>query len=206
MKEELCVRMITSSLAAKTVIVNHYLHRKPPMSYCFGLFRNFELVGVCTFGTPPSRHLQLSVCPQYPEKVVELNRLWVDDSLGKNTESWFVTRCLPMLPARIVVSYADTAAGHRGYIYRALNWKFAGLTDEERKTPRFDYVCDGKHSRAAFRTGDGLKSQRVRRLPKYKYWTVTGNRRSKRRLLAACKWPSKCWQQYDQFLELPEAS
>ena len=45
-----------------------------------------------------------------------------------------------MLPPRIVVSYADPLWGHYGYIYRALNFRYAGWTDMERKTPRYDYI------------------------------------------------------------------
>jgi hypothetical protein len=197
----LAVGPIDQKEASRLVVLRHYLHRRPPISHAYGLFLDGDLCGVCTFGVPPSRHLQMSACPTRPSSVIELNRLWVDDTLGRNTESWFVSRCLKLLPAFIVVSYADTAWKHRGYIYRALSWRFAGVTDEERKTPRFDYLCPGKHTREAFRSGDGANSQKVRRLPKYKYWTVTGNRRDKRALLAASGWPDKPWSGYDSKID-----
>lgn len=177
-------------LAANIVQKMHYLHRRPSVSHAFGLWDNYEIVGACTFGTPPSRHLQLSACPSKPEAVIELNRLWVDDRMPRNTESWFVSRCLKALPAHIVVSYADTAHGHAGYIYRASNFRYAGLTDADRKTPRFDYVSPGKHSRDAYRNGF---VDRVRRKPKHRYWTITGNRREQRDLRALCGWPSLKW-------------
>ena len=161
------------------------------MSFAFGLFRGTLLVGVCTYGVPVSRHLQRGVCPTNPDLVVELNRLWVDDECPKNTESWFVSRTLTQLPPRIVVSYADTAVGHLGYIYRALSWHYAGWTDMDRKTPRLDYVpLSGNHSRDAFRNG---YSHTVRRKPKVRYWTVTGDKRDKRDLRRACNWPQLSW-------------
>ena len=123
--------------------------------------------------------------------VIELNRLWVHDSLPRNTESWFVSRALALLPPKIVLSYADTAAGHLGYIYRALNFNYAGWTDMERKTPRFDYVSPGKHSRDAFRNGF---TDRVRRKPKVRYWITTGNRRERKQLEAQCLWPKMDWK------------
>ncbi len=193
----LSVVPIKKQQAAALVQERHYLHRKPPISYAFGLYQDAVIQGVCIFGVPPSRHLQMSACPSNPSSVLELNRLWVDDSMARNTESWFVSRCLKQLPALIVVSYADTAYHHRGFIYRALSWRFAGLTDEGRKTPRFDYLVPGKHSREAFRSGQGVNAEKVRRRPKYRYWTVTGNRRERRALSALCGWPDKPWAGYD---------
>jgi hypothetical protein len=192
--EGLAVRQIEKRAAISLVVQHHYLHRKPPISHSFGIVAGDTILGVCTFGTPPSRHAQLSVCPDSPSSAIELNRLWVCDSLGTNTESWFVSRCLNLLPAAIVFSYADSAWGHSGIIYRALNFHYAGWTDMERKTSRFDYIAlSGGHSRDAFRTGF---SERVRRKPKAKYWTVTGSRLEKRKLAKMCGWPRLDWRQF----------
>ena len=176
------------SKAARTIVEReHYLHRKPPVSFAFSLSESCEIVGVCTFGIPASHHMLMSACPTDPSKVIELNRLWVHDRMPRNTESWFVSRCLKLMPPRIVVSYADTSYGHQGYIYRALNFHYAGWTDMDRKTPRFDYVPrNGKHSRDAFRSGEWV---RIRRKPKIKYWTVTGDRRERFSLTGIAGWP-----------------
>lgn len=183
---------ISASFAREIVEIEHYLHRKPPVSYAYALISNDVLVGVVTFGVPASPHLMKSACPTNPSKIIELNRLWVCDSQPRNTESWFVSRALDVLPPHIVVSYADTTQGHQGYIYRALNFNYAGWTDMERKTPRFDYVVpNGKHSRDAFRSGNFV---RVRRKPKVKYWIITGNRRQKHELSFFCGWPSLDWK------------
>src|SRR3990170_1956216 len=169
------------------------MHRKPVVSYALGLFDGDGLVGVCTLGTPASRHLQMGACPSDPSKVIELNRLWVHDRMPKNTESWFVSRALKQLPPMIVVSYADTVQGHMGHMYRACNFRYAGWTDMERRTPRYDYVPEkeGAHTRDAFRNGYARK---VRRRPKVKYWTVTGNRSEQRSLTELSGWPSLDWK------------
>jgi hypothetical protein len=188
------VQLILSQAANAVVIKYHYLHRKAPISFAYGLYKGPKLMGVVTFGTPPSRHLQMSACPSEPALVIELNRLWVDDALPTNTESWFVSRALKLLPPRIVVSYADPRFGHMGYIYRALNFNYAGWTDMERKTPRYDYIPidPTKHTREAFRSGVAYK---VRRVPKVKYWTTTGpNRTERRRLAALCGWTQMDWR------------
>lgn len=187
------VRPLCKRAAADLVIQRHYLHRRPPISYAFGLYDHLgDLVGVCTFGTPPSRHLQISACPSDPAKVIELNRLWVDDLCERNTESFFIARCLKLLPPFIVVSYADTKEQHFGYVYRAANFKYAGWTDMERKTPRYDYHVEGKHSRDAFR-GEKVEYTRVQRKPKVRYWTVTGNKRDRRDLARLCEWDDRKW-------------
>jgi hypothetical protein len=181
-------------LAREALLTQHYLKRLPPISHAFHAVdaRTGRMIGVLTFGVPPSRHLQMSACPSNPSLVLELNRLWVAEGEPKNTASQIVSAALKALPPRVIVSYADTAVGHQGYVYRACNFFYAGQTDEDRKTPRFDYVPrNGKHSRDAFRSGE---FDRVRRKPKIKYWTVTGNRREKRALLKLAGWPQKDWK------------
>lgn len=187
------VKPIDSKTATKLVVENHYLHRRPPISHAVGLFDGDQLTGVVTFGVPPSRHLQISACPSDPDLVLELNRLWVHDDMPTNTESWFVSRALKLLPGRIIVSYADPVHGHQGFIYRALNFKYAGWTDMERKTPRYDYIPadPSTHSRDAFRHGYVEKRRRV---PKVKYWILTGDKRARRDLARLCPWPSYSWR------------
>lgn len=187
------VRPISARQAAAVVVEHHYLHRRPPISHAFGLYGVDGLGGVVTFGTPASRHLQMGACPSSPADVVELNRLWVDDAWPRNSESWFVSRALKLLPPRIVVSYADPAYGHLGYIYRALNFHYAGWTDMDRKTPRFDYIPadPNAHTRDAFRKG---YVERRRRVPKVRYWTATGDRADRRRLESVCGWASLDWR------------
>lgn len=189
---QLTVSAISSRLAADTVVEHHYLHRRPPISHAFGLLDGLTLVGVLTLGVPPSRHLQLGACPSDPQLVIELNRLWVADDQPRNTESWFVSRALRLVPPRIVVSYADTREGHVGFVYRACSWQYAGWTDMDRRTPRFDYLPadPATHTRDAFRNGYVAK---VRRLPKVRYWTTTGTPAQRRRLAKLCGWPSMSW-------------
>lgn len=187
------IAVVDSKTAAALVITEHYLHRRPPISHAFGLYVHGKLLGVVTYGTPASRHLQMSACPSDPGKVIELNRLWLDDSLPPNSESWFVSRTLKMLPPRIIVSYADPLQGHYGYIYRALNFHYAGWTDMDRKTPRYDYIPHDptQHTREAFRTGYAYKRRRV---AKVKYWITTGSKTERHRLIRLCGWPSFDWK------------
>jgi hypothetical protein len=190
------VRAITRQDCAPFILDIHYAKRWPSISYAFGLFDESELVGVVTYGNPASRHLQVGCCKERPDLVIELNRLCLKYN-RKNEGSFLVSGSLKLLPAKIVVSYADTMHGHNGGVYRASNFNYAGWTDMERKTARLDYVPDsGRHSRDAFRNGEGAKSKTVRRKPKAKYWTVTGARTDKKRLARMMTWPILDWSKH----------
>lgn len=196
--EQYTVGALDKRTANELVVRHHYLHRRPSNQYSFGLYgESGDVIGACVFGTPASRHMQKSVCPTAPEKVIELNRLWVHESGPRNTESFFVSACLRALPPLLVVSYADTMWGHVGTVYRALNFRYAGWTDMDRKTPRYDYIPpDGGHTRESFRGGEAKWTHRVRRKPKAKYWIATGNRRERIALQRECAWPSLDWDTY----------
>ena len=150
----------------------HYAKRLPSISYAFGLFDEGELVGVCTYGSPASPSLCVGVCgEEHRDKVVELNRL-VIDSVKPNGASILVGRSLQLLPKpSIVVSYADTAQGHIGYIYQANNFYYTGATAE-----RTDMGGEeGKHSRHS-----KDPSIRVFRSSKHRYIIFTGTKKQKK--------------------------
>jgi len=190
------VEKITRNDCTPFILGIHYAKRWPSISYAFGLFENAELIGVVTYGTPASRHLQKSACPTDPQDVIELNRLCLKYN-RKNEASFLISKSFKLLPSKIVVSYADTSQGHVGGVYQASNFFYAGWTDMDRKTPRFDYACkNGMHSRNAFRNGDGVNSERIKRKPKIKYWTATGSKSEKKSLIKKCGWPSISWKDY----------
>lgn len=90
------------------------------------------LQGIVTYSTPVSNTLRNLWKNEF--KVIELNRLVVNDGLPKNTLSFFVSRSLKMLPKPLViVSYADTSKNHHGYIYQATNFIYTGLSKEHKE-------------------------------------------------------------------------
>lgn len=184
---------ISKKEAVRLAIKHHYMHRRPPISFCFGLLDGEVCKGIITFGTPASRHMQIGACPESPSSVLELNRLWVSDDCPKNTESWFIAKAFKLLPPFIILNYADTTKKHMGFVYRASNFYYAGWTDMERRTARFDYITPGMHTRDAFRKGERRFTKRVRRRPKVKYWKTSGNRRDRKRLEKMYTWPKMCW-------------
>ncbi len=158
------------------IMQRHYAKRMPSISYAFGLYEDDLLVGICTYGMPASPFLCMGVCgKENKDKVIELNRLCVDTNT-KNATSFLVGQSLRMLPpSTIVVSYADTAQNHVGYIYQACNFLFTGTTKE-----RTDMAGeDGKHSRH----NKGDKENRMGRSAKHRYVFFVGNKKEKQQLL-----------------------
>jgi hypothetical protein len=130
LKEVYTVESIKKELSKEWLLYKHYAKRTPSISFCFGLFKDNILVGVITFGMPPSSTLASSICGEkYKSIVLELNRLVVNDGLDKNALSYFVSNSINQLPKpKIIVSFSDNNMNHNGYIYQATNFIYTGQT------------------------------------------------------------------------------
>jgi len=109
----------------------HYLYRVPNIAKAYGLYREDLLMGVVTFGIPPSPYLMKICGEEYKGAVLELNRLWCFDESPKNSESYLISQGIKKLredrpDIKVLVSFSDTRQGHLGYIYQATNWSFTG--------------------------------------------------------------------------------
>ena len=199
MMENLIVKNIPKKAVIPYLLNRHYARRICPMTYSFGLFDSDKLIGVCVFGTSANRNN--NSIGEY--KIIELNRLFVEDNAGKNVLSYFVSKCLKMLPSPIVVfSYADPNNGHHGYIYQATNWLYLGQghrQDGRRDTGITQFVKDGKmyHAKTVSEM-IGSSSKEVAekngfiRLflpPKHKYCYLIGTKREKKDMINSIKYP-----------------
>lgn len=174
---------IISYQATKPFILGiHYAKRMPSISFAFGLFVDGELEGIVTYGSPASPWLCKGICGErFRKQVLELNRLVLINN-HKNDASYLISNSLKMLPRpRILVSYADTAHGHSGVVYRAANWLFTGTTK-----PRTDMAAgNGKHSR--HHKGD--RKNRINRSAKHRFVNFIGSKKEKRIFLNALNYP-----------------
>ena len=124
-KDKYFVQPVTKAEYAGWILKKHYAHRIPSVMYAYGLYKNKTLIGVCIFGLPASNNIT-NLVQGY--KIIELNRLVINEIKPKNTTSWFVSHCLRLLPRPLtVISYADKGQNHHGYIYQATNWTYTGL-------------------------------------------------------------------------------
>ena len=137
MKADYSVRKIPCKQAKEYIIANHYSHgcHNAP-NPCYGLFEQEKLIGVLMFATPCSEAVRSSLWGEkFKDSVIELHRLHVLDVTPKNTESWFIAKCLKLLKqdrpqTKGVISFADTTQGHTGIIYQATNFYFVGKTSK----------------------------------------------------------------------------
>jgi hypothetical protein len=170
----------------------HYARRIPPIEFCFGLYDQDILVGVCSYGTPVSSVLR-ELFPSY--KLYELNRLVVSDGLPKNSLSYFVSKTIDFIPKpSVLVSYADTSQNHNGYIYQATNWIYTGLSAKF-----MDYMVKGMehlHGASVFdlsrgqenrvewlREKYGDKLYMKERPRKHRYFYFVGDKRDKKKMM-----------------------
>lgn len=183
--EKYKVNSIDAFECKQWLLYKHYAKRIPPIEYSFGLYYNSILVGVITFATPVSSNLR-GIFKSY--KLMELNRLCVNDGLDKNALSFFVSQSLKKMPTPLaIVSYADTSQNHNGYIYQATNFIYTGLsakrTDwkikgmENLHGATISDISRGKQNRAQYmrdRFGDNFYLEDRPR--KHRYFYFLGNK------------------------------
>ena len=140
------------------LLEKHYAKRIPQIMYAFGLYKDNELIGVVTYGIPASPSLCMGICgKEYTEKVLELNRLCLMEN-NRNESSFLVSNSIKMLPKpTIVVSYADTAQGHVGYIYQATNFIYTGLSAN-----RVDWTIKGQEHKHSKTISDGMTLESIK--------------------------------------------
>jgi len=184
------------------LLKKHYAKRFPSISFAFGLYEHGILVGVVTYGMPSSATLRNGIAGVDNAKfVLELNRLCIE-SKNKNAASFLVGRSLRLLPnPSIVVSYADIAQNHVGYVYQACNFMYTGLSAKRTdwKIKGMEHLhsqtivdmsksCEGK--RVEFmRKKFGTDFYLLERSRKHRYIYVTGKNKAVKNSIKYVKEP-----------------
>jgi len=184
--DEKYVRRITYEETKPFLLEIHYARRMPCITDAFGLFVNGELIGCVTYGVPASRPLCIGLAGIQNERhVKELNRLVLKPTWGgKNYASYLVAHSLKMLEnGTFVVSYADTAWSHVGYIYQATNFLYTGMSAKRNDT----YQPGGLHPRAYDKTNHSSLKQT--RSAKHRYVYLVGDKRTRKRMREELKYP-----------------
>ena len=119
--------------AKELIVREHYSHKWHTTFglYNYGIRLDGELLGVASYGHLMNPRSFKSIADLEPQQVIELNRLWIDDRLGKNAETWLMAeshkRLLKDTPVRLVQSFADGRLGV-GTIYQAANFGYYGYS------------------------------------------------------------------------------
>lgn len=134
----LVIKLISKQTAKEMIIKNHYSHKWNNAGfgvYNFGLFRagnenESECLGVAVYGYMKNTKAKIFYHPNPNAWLIELNRMWISDELGKNAESILIAHSLKALKKLnkdivAVQSFADGRLGC-GTIYKASNFKYFG--------------------------------------------------------------------------------
>jgi hypothetical protein len=191
------------------LLKKHYAKRIPQIMYAFGLYEDSVLLGVVTYGIPASPSLCMGICgKEWSDKVLELNRLCLQDN-NKNQSSFLVANSIKLLPKpTIVVSYADQAQGHVGYVYQATNFLYTGISAK-----RVDWTVKGFEHKHSKTLSDGMTLESIKekykddfyyteRSRKHRYILFHGDKKQKKTMRNLLKYdvlpyPKGDTKQYD---------
>lgn len=131
----LVIRPISKDIAKALILEHHYSHKwnTPFGLYNFGIFKKDapqDCLGVAAYGYMKNPRANIFVSDVPGGWMIELNRMWIHDCLGKNAESILISASLKMLrlfdPTIVAVqSFADGKLGC-GTIYKASNFQYYG--------------------------------------------------------------------------------
>ena len=161
---QLYFRRIQPRTAAIAYEQWHYLNDQGFISQInFGAYFNQNLEGAISYGPPNATDLAGYWDSNTQKDWFEIKRLALSPKCPKNSESRFIAITIKMLkkiaPVKGIVTYADSAQGHDGTIYKASGFRPLGLTAE-----KSDFWVDGRiQQRGKTKGVDGVWRPRSRK-------------------------------------------
>lgn len=101
----------------------HYLANAGRGGIAYGAYLDSQLIAVCVFSPMVRQNIADNKTTR------ELSRLCIHPRYQKkNFASWFVGRCIKLLPKQYnkIISYCDATFNHNGTVYKACNFKLDG--------------------------------------------------------------------------------
>jgi hypothetical protein len=127
------VKEIDRDRANKIIIKNHYSGKIYSGTFIhLGLFIDRKLLGVIQLGyamNPASAGSVVETTKM--DEYLELNRMWMDDAAGRNTESRALSYAIKYIRGKFrkikwIQSFADERCGMFGIVYQASNFRYYG--------------------------------------------------------------------------------
>lgn len=119
--------------AAKDICVkNHYMHTAPQDArIAYGIFLDSICYGVMILGYTPTTNRKISKLINKISKsqYIELQRTWISDELGHNTESWMMSRVMKSLKRAgiwVVLTHSGGCKDDVGFIFQSSGWLYFG--------------------------------------------------------------------------------
>jgi hypothetical protein len=130
---DLVIDIIEIDIAKKMITENHY-SKKWNMSFGVinvGIFKNDKLLGCAVFGNMMNPKAFSKIADIKENEIIELNRLWISDELGKNAETILISKAFSIIKRKmphikLVQSFADGRLGV-GTIYKAASFNYYGF-------------------------------------------------------------------------------
>jgi len=125
-------RLVPRDLANDLIVRHHYSGKVYGLSYIhFGAFWNGDLIGIAQYGYAMNPASQGSIVAGTGSKeYLELNRLWVDDPMPRNTASAFLALTIKAIKGTTSVAWIQSFADERcrlfGGLYQACSFDYLG--------------------------------------------------------------------------------
>lgn len=128
------MRVAPISLAdAKRITVSSHYMKTWPQGAClaFGIFMDGRCHGCMVLGYAPTTEKKIRKHCNKLEKsqYIELQRTWISDNLGYNTESWMMSRVMGYLKRAgywLVLTHSGGCKDDVGFIFQASGWLYFG--------------------------------------------------------------------------------
>ncbi len=129
------IKEMDKSVSNEIIIKNHYSHKVAGFATTYiylGIYINGELLGTLQYGfamNPASAKNIVKDTGIYEH--LELNRMWIDDKAGRNTESMALSYSIKYIKGKHkkiqwIQSFADERCGGLGIVYQAANFRYYG--------------------------------------------------------------------------------
>ena len=174
----------------------HYAKTGGNMTWNYGLWDTFTLVGVVSYNLPTMPACSAYFGSDRWDWVAHMGRLVCAEDAPRNSESKLIAASLKMLKmdrpvCRAVVSYAAIGQGHTGYVYQATNALYCGLTSSSH------FYIDSQGNRRAPKQGKNLSMAKaiargweVRwEPPKHRYVYLLGSKTERREARQLLQFP-----------------
>lgn len=217
--KDLYIKRVDKATAIKMILKHHYSHAcNRAVELCLGIFRvgspspffdhtDDNLMGVVIYNIPMgiNTHKSIGDFVTNQSEMLELTRLWISDDLGKNTESWAISQSIHYIrktrpEIKVLISYSDVEAGHKGGIYQATNWIYQGVFGESNKMYSLDGGKTWKHDKSLFNANRVSSHSELNKVlprpflvktgsPKHRYLQLLGCKSDRRKRRKALKYP-----------------
>jgi len=114
----------------------HYAQGAGDLAHkCYGLFykKDLKTLHGIAIWNPPAIGAAKWTNPDEHQSVLGLSRFCLVDDRPDNSGSFLISQSIKQLDKcrwKVLLTFADTAQGHNGGLYRASNWLYRGLTNK----------------------------------------------------------------------------